>query len=326
MSVLAPELVLAKAIWDLQEALAAMKILRTKDPNSAWTTQHLVFAGMGGFVAIEKDYVHHLSLDELVRSIQQGIVSKQPPITAAGIMDKSKVDITGRFIAIFQICYFVVSTIVRSTKGLAVSQLELGTCAFVPFAVALYAVSYLKPKGVSTTITVLQGRLPDSIAASYGDSLIKYVVYGSMSNHKRTPGSRIGNDWVIESKTSDPLYWAIPLTIIFGAIHLIAWSFDFPTYIDLIFWRVASLVVTTIYTALLLMSLLVIFLLGLLSEHLDTDSILDSIFPREGWLPFISGCYIIARLVLVVEMFRTLAFLPTSSYVGTWTASVPHIG
>ncbi|GAQ44603.1 hypothetical protein AtubIFM61612_007691 [Aspergillus tubingensis] len=36
--------------------------------------------------------------------------------------------------------------------------------------------------------------------------------------------------------------------------------------------------------------------------------------------------YIVARLFIVVEMFRTLAFLPTGAYVATWSSDIPSIG
>ncbi|PYH32951.1 uncharacterized protein BO87DRAFT_439015 [Aspergillus neoniger CBS 115656] len=36
--------------------------------------------------------------------------------------------------------------------------------------------------------------------------------------------------------------------------------------------------------------------------------------------------YIVARLFIVVEMFRTLAFLPQDAYVATWSSEIPNIG
>jgi hypothetical protein len=36
--------------------------------------------------------------------------------------------------------------------------------------------------------------------------------------------------------------------------------------------------------------------------------------------------YILARLFLLVEVFRTLCFLPPDVFVDTWSGSFPHIG
>ena len=35
--------------------------------------------------------------------------------------------------------------------------------------------------------------------------------------------------------------------------------------------------------------------------------------------------YILARLFLMVEIFRTLCFLPPEAYVATWASNIPHI-
>jgi hypothetical protein len=35
--------------------------------------------------------------------------------------------------------------------------------------------------------------------------------------------------------------------------------------------------------------------------------------------------YILARLFLIVELFRCLFFLPPSAFVSTWVSSVPHV-
>ncbi|GKZ26527.1 hypothetical protein AbraCBS73388_002771 [Aspergillus brasiliensis] len=43
------------------------------------------------------------------------------------------------------------------------------------------------------------------------------------------------------------------------------------------------------------------------------------------WLVCMLG-YIVARLFIVVEMFRTLAFLPSSAYVATWSSEIPNLG
>ncbi|OOF92536.1 hypothetical protein ASPCADRAFT_517912 [Aspergillus carbonarius ITEM 5010] len=36
--------------------------------------------------------------------------------------------------------------------------------------------------------------------------------------------------------------------------------------------------------------------------------------------------YVLARLFIMVEMFRTLAFLPTGAYVATWASDIPNLG
>jgi len=36
--------------------------------------------------------------------------------------------------------------------------------------------------------------------------------------------------------------------------------------------------------------------------------------------------YILARLFILVEIFRSLCFLPPDTWVATWATNIPHIG
>jgi hypothetical protein len=40
---------------------------------------------------------------------------------------------------------------------------------------------------------------------------------------------------------------------------------------------------------------------------------------------FNSIVYVLARLFLIVEMFRTLCFLPPNAYMSTWATNIPHL-
>ena len=35
--------------------------------------------------------------------------------------------------------------------------------------------------------------------------------------------------------------------------------------------------------------------------------------------------YVVARLYLLVEIFRTLAYQPSDAYIGTWTVNIPYV-
>lgn len=43
-------------------------------------------------------------------------------------------------------------------------------------------------------------------------------------------------------------------------------------------------------------------------------------------MAMVTICFLFARLIIIVEMFRTLAYLPAGRYTANWTASAPHIG
>jgi hypothetical protein len=64
-----------------------------------------------------------------------------PYITREEIMDKGKSDIFARVLAIGQTLWLVVQMIVRASRHLEVSQLEIGTAAFASCAVTIYALN-----------------------------------------------------------------------------------------------------------------------------------------------------------------------------------------
>jgi hypothetical protein len=62
---------------------------------------------------------------------------------------------------------------------------------------------------------------------------------------------------------------------------------------------------------------------GFAFEEYRASSVIDMIVVI--WFIFNISLYVAARLFLLVEIFRTLLFLPPSAYVSTWAANVPHV-
>jgi hypothetical protein len=106
--------------------------------------------------------------------------------------------------------------------------------------------------------------------------------------------------------------------IILGALHLIAWDFQFPSQVEKIIWRVASL--TLIATPCFLFLAEVFEITDSTRVYyLDFDDmdITRSILLSVG---------VVARLVLMVLMFASLRDLPASAYETVpWTTYVPHL-
>jgi hypothetical protein len=93
--------------------------------------------------------------------------------------------------------------------------------------------------------------------------------------------------------------------VIFGALHTIAWNFQFPTHTEQTLWRFASL---------LLLSLPII--IYQLPTGLN-QSVVDYITLGAG---------VAARFILLVVMLASLRDLPASAYeTVSWTAYVPHL-
>ena len=100
---------------------------------------------------------------------------------------------------------------------------------------------------------------------------------------------------------------------LFGGIHIGAWNFEFPSRIELILWRCASVTSAAFGP---IFFILVIPLMDFLEEAGLKGGILS---------PICTFLYVIARLFLLVETFRTLCFLHPDAYISTWTTNIPHV-
>lgn len=121
---------------------------------------------------------------------------------------------------------------------------------------------------------------------------------------------------------------------IFGGIHFAAMESIFPRHTDKILWIVASAICTGVgplVFALWILSITCPLFLGhkflafdgINVATIDWGKLMTRIL---RWITaFLVVLYILARLVLIVELFRGLFSLPPSAFVSTWVSSVPHI-
>jgi hypothetical protein len=111
-------------------------------------------------------------------------------------------------------------------------------------------------------------------------------------------------------------FFGVTLATIFGAIHCVAWPFQFPSYPEQWLWRASSLTITCVP--------LTLFLLAWKGKKL-------SLPPRMFWLPAIIYCaggylYIYARIFLLLLPIVALRSLPPGAYQEVrWTTFIPHV-
>ncbi|KAH9961925.1 hypothetical protein BC827DRAFT_1130865 [Russula dissimulans] len=130
------------------------------------------------------------------------------------------------------------------------------------------------------------------------------------------------NKWVTASPGFSS-FLVVTLTLAFGIIHCIGWSFKFPSGIEQILWRAASLSITCIPTFLLPP-------LVLLQGQLEGDigPINDQF---RGFCPAMTtvlllSLYVLSRLALLVLPLLYLRSLPPAAFhVVHWTAMIPHV-
>ncbi|PMD42976.1 hypothetical protein L207DRAFT_552894 [Hyaloscypha variabilis F] len=327
ITIAAPEVLISKYIGDLASAKADLQKMKkfADDDEVPWTLSHAFLANMGGFAVrwwVPKPpntpMLMHLVTEDIFDLRRNGCLPRLPYLSPEELDDHNKSDSLIRVIAIIQIVWSVIQILARAARHLAISQLEIAVLAFAACAVVMYGLNWYKPKGVQVPITILQYRDngPNSMQATIHSTkgrksgglrdLFLSLTLGLFD--KQSLGGAIPNLSVIGNNESLEALGLALGCLVFGGIHLAAWNFQFPTKVEQVLWWVASLWCT--------FSILILFALGVVYHYIDIHvqiiSLIIGIIILS--LPIV---YILARLYLLVEIFRTLCFLPESAFVAT---------
>jgi len=272
---------------------------------------------------------YHLVASNILALREAGLLTKLPSISQEEISDKSKSDGLIRAITVVQIIWMMVQIIVRASRNLTISQLEISVLAFASCAIVLYGLNWEKPKGVQVPCAIMtyQGEIPRSFlpilrkskpSAPLGlDPL--FVGVKLKDNQQGGPiRNNVSHFDASFSTTSD--FWGLLIgSVIFGAIHLAAWNFMFPTSIERTIWRITSIFCTS--------CLFGFFGCTAIFSALDNferfTDLSDGLLGAISILFFFG--YTLPRLFMIVETFRTIFFLPPFAYIATWASNVPHI-
>ena len=122
------------------------------------------------------------------------------------------------------------------------------------------------------------------------------------------------------SGDDDPRTHAVTglVAVIFGAIHCIAWSFQFPSHMEQILWRVSAIAIICVPILFPLVGLFAFIDLPWLSNKRGVLTIVIVII-----LAFL---YMLARVMLFILALISLRTLPPEAYhTVIWTTYLPHI-
>jgi hypothetical protein len=364
ITILAPEVVIGKSaedLWNGRVQHLDLKQLAEVD-GVPWTFTHTLLAKMGGFVVrveLEENEQEafkptettskspdnaratvlpntktskvlpnpfHITASGVKFLREANHLSKLPRITEDEINDKSKSNKFVKAIAITQIVWMIVQVLVRTGKRVAVTQLEISVVAFSVSAIIIYILNWWKPKDVKTPYTLISfsEAIPDDIVNALSD---KYNGEFPLSQElgligsERGVGGPIPNDFEEPQKGGYIIYIASFSfgCFVFCGIHIGAWNLHFPTAPEAILWRAAS-IWCTVWPATLLLGILVGVSInnccGLSYERKDMTRSVGRI---------LVALYAVGRLILLVEIFRTLFFLPPDAFVATLASNIPHV-
>jgi hypothetical protein len=298
--------------------------------SSAIHSENTRIPSVSGTISYVPPNPCHIIASGIIFLRQTGHLPRLPYVNEDEINDKSKSNRFIKAIAVTQIMWTIMQILVRTKRNLAVTQLEIAVLAFSVCAIIVYFINWRKPKDVRTPYTLITS--PGPILNDVVDALsVHYKVEGSLFtglrlNFKRTRfgdpipndfGERVDENPLSQNARSYLLAGFFIGSLVFGGIHITAWNFSFPTGLELILWRVASIWCTTfvLFTVLAIpASLCAFYILG---------------WDEEPWISpfiiFLTASYIIGRLILLVEIFRTLFFLPPSAFIATSASNIPHV-
>src|SRR3569833_2350970 len=233
-------------IWEVSQPGLRMK----------WTLVHSFYANMGGLLCAQTyGEPYPIVANKLVNAAENATrkggdrdLFKLLDLSKADIEDKSKADWLLKAIAVTQITWLIMNVWARAITNVPVTQLEIATVAFSLMAIATYASCWWKPKDVGQP--TLLTRLPMTFAADNrrcSQSFVNHLLFPSKSG--TTPLDfelpRISNDTIwLEGEPPMPvvMLWLMALSsIVFGGLHCLAWNFEFPSEVELVLWRVASI-------------------------------------------------------------------------------------
>lgn len=265
--------------------------------------------------------------------MRTGLIKQLPRISEDEIKDRSKEDLVVKLLALGQVLWLFIQLIDRKVSGLPSTQLEIAVLSFAVCTFLTYLLWLRKPKDIKIPTEVLTTR---RLSREDRCRLLWLNSYGFFENslletgtHKPSP--TIPNDiynreaQLFRINIPDPTDpdltrgWGMTYedagftlgAVVFGACHCIAWNFDFPTPIEQTLWRA-----TSVFTA-AIMPLYYLGWYGLAVLHFSGKAtvILASITYT---------LYIICRLYIIAEVFRSLFYLPPEAFLATWSSLVPH--
>ena len=229
---------------------------------------------------------------------------------------------------VLQLIDFYVNVVARAVEGLPIAPLEVAVSAYGVCSIMLYMFTLSKPQDVETTIPLATyDEIPKRLIIMgarlrAGDHPVepdgRYISYYSYLKAGRPTSEWVGvrTTWKDRNEHIVQMFITIITATIFGGIHLAAWNLRFPTEVDRWLWRGAAIAATAVpYVFAMWASLRVGF----------GEKPRASPFDR-GVLMVIVGFYGVSRAILLVEMIRTLFFLPPQAYnTPSWPLSIPHI-
>ena len=277
-----------------------------------------------------------LSSIQLLYACQKGIIPGPPELSTADLEDRSKGDVFVKGAAILQLMWLVIQMIARASEGLAISLLEITTLAFAVCSIVTYILLWHKPQDVMTPTYIdatdiltreqvigLAARCPVS-TLFVKEFWLHGVAIRTMADNvfPWTRGIPIRLPWKQDTFFLNPVFIGIGFGgVLFSTVHFIAWNFEFPTPIERNLWRLSCCIIISVP---LLGTAMYFITLHNARRDSDSDTNTNALLRPFMALSIVS--YLLARLYLITEVFRSLASAPPSTFQQiNRPSAIPHV-
>lgn len=365
LGIMGPEFVLTYAAGQWSRAKWSVKAFKDLGYND-WHMRQAFFADMGGFVFHTKDAKSFpLNATQLHWLVKHGYI-EYPKITKREVWDKSKQDTFTKVITAFQVSYLIIQCAARAAQSLTITTLELNALAIVVCSLMTSYAWLHKPADVhspvhihsSITLDEMIGNREwdltpldhvDENGPAYSVNVQPFMRIPVIASER--PIQRIPNDRFPTNPYGIQEYLLCFATLLFTAIHVAGWNFDFPTTLERTLWRVASLLLFGITVAFWVFETiaswirlgrwraiwLYIFNRAALEKHrtqMERKATL-AVKRKNSELPLpwefatitpLAVFYGIARVYLIGEAFAELRNINATAYRNVeWTNFIPHV-
>ncbi|KAH7348032.1 hypothetical protein BKA66DRAFT_477523 [Pyrenochaeta sp. MPI-SDFR-AT-0127] len=167
-----------------------------------------------------------------------------PKTTDSDVDDRSKADWMVKVIAFAQVLWFVVQAIGRAIAGLLTTTLELFTLGIIYCADIMYICWWNKPFDVRTTFVVpaTEAVIQLTNITTKNDWKTKHTLQRVSLTNSVDFQRKLGSSGFMSG------------CLLFGALHIVAWRFHFPTEAERWLWRVNSIGCTVLHLIFYLIS------------------------------------------------------------------------
>ncbi|MCJ1464557.1 hypothetical protein MMC07_003170 [Pseudocyphellaria aurata] len=282
-----------------------------------------------------------LTTDQIYLARRKGLIQTLPQISQDSLERLNRGDALVKILAVLQVSWLIIQLLVRKVTRLPSSQLEVAVLAFSAISMLTYFLYWMRPQGVETTWSINASRLPEI------NEMMRLATTGPTylwSNHlwfrMRGEGSQdddrelvplpneslVGFGGLHSLSIREPpvlclVFGLIISGTLFGGIHCLAWNFDFPTPTEAWLWKASSISTTVLPILTIPFTYFWPDPDREIGMGLQRGFLLDLVFLVGFAVP-----YVLARIFIMIEMFRSLAFLPPDAFVDTWSGSFPRWG